>query len=96
MIDEKTQKTILDTLHPYEPVNVGIFGSYARNEATPDSDLDILASFNKKINLLDLIGLEMTLSEKIGHKVQLVTERSLNPHIKPYIEKDLIKILGEG
>ena len=50
--------------------------------------------FQQKINLLDIIGLEMSLSDALGVKVDLVTERSLHPKIKQYIERDL-KVIHE-
>jgi predicted nucleotidyltransferase len=49
---------------------------------------------NNKVSLFDLIGAEQELSEKLGIKVDLITERSLNPIIRPYVEKDL-KIIFE-
>ena len=72
---------------------VGIFGSYARNEPTDKSDLDILIDIDGHVNLLQLIGLEQELSELLGIKVDLVTERSVHPRLKPYILKDLKVIL---
>ena len=91
---KKTQKQqILDYLRPYQPVRIGIFGSYARNEQRPESDLDILVKFKKPINLLDLIGVELELSDLLGVKVDLVTEQSVLPALRPYIEKDLQLIL---
>ena len=93
MITDKQNKIITDILNPFNPVRIGIFGSYARDEEDPDSDLDILVSFSETINLLELVGLEQDLSEKLGIKVDLITERSLHPKIKSYIDKDLKVIL---
>jgi uncharacterized protein len=45
------------------------------------------------VTLLELIGLEQELSEKLGVKVDLVTTNSINKQIKSFIEKDLISIL---
>ena len=72
---------------------IGVFGSYARNEQTKESDLDLLIDFNSKINLLDLIGLEQELSEVLGIKVDLVTKRSVKENLLPFIQKDLIRIV---
>ena len=71
---------------------VGIFGSYSRNEQKPDSDLDILVNFKHPVSLLDLVGVEQELSEKLGVKVDLITQRSLSPKLEKYIMQDLIKI----
>ena len=75
------------------PKMVGVFGSYARGEQLADSDLDILIDFDTNVNLLDLIGLEQELSEQLGIKVDLVTLRSVNASLKPYIETDLIRLV---
>ena len=94
MVLTSSQKQIIkDSLSVYQPLLVGVFGSYARNEASVNSDLDILIEVESKINLLDIIGLEQDLSEKLGIKVDLVTKRSLNKYIQKEIEKDLIRLL---
>lgn len=68
---------------------IGIFGSYARNEQTKDSDLDILVSFGKRLTLIDLAKIKNDLSEELNLQIDLVTKKSLHPKLKPYIEKDL-------
>ena len=89
MISTKQQNTILKVLSKYEPTQVGIFGSYARNEQNSESDIDIMVDFGKKISLFDLVGIEQELSEKLQIKVDLVTKKSISPLIKKYIERDL-------
>jgi predicted nucleotidyltransferase len=77
------------------PERIGIFGSYAREEHTPESDLDILVKFRNGITLLQLIRLENELSEKLGVKVDLVTEGAItNKKLRNYIQKDLKIIFG--
>lgn len=73
----------------------GIFGSFARGEERADSDVDVLVRFKEKKSLLDIIALEMELSEHAHRKVDLVTERGLCPHIKERVFKDLQTIYGE-
>jgi predicted nucleotidyltransferase len=86
---------IISTLKGFNPKRIGIFGSYARKENTPESDLDILVKFKNGITLLQLINLENELSEKLGIKVDLVTEGAVkNKKLKKYIQKDL-KIIFE-
>lgn len=81
---------IITTLRDFDPIRIAIFGSYARNEQTKDSDIDILVKFNKGITLLQLIRLENELSEKLGIKVDLVTEGALtNSKLKRAINQDL-------
>ncbi len=93
MLTLQQENTIKDTLKKFEPSLVGVFGSYARNEQTSSSDLDLLIEFNGKINLLELIGIEQELTELLGIKVDLVTMRSVNEKLKNHIQKDLIRIV---
>ncbi len=44
---------IINYLRPYDPERIGIFGSFARKEETPDSDIDILVKFKETLSLLD-------------------------------------------
>ncbi len=87
---------IIDYLMPFDPAKIGIFGSFARNEQNPESDLDILIHLNSDISLLDLVRMERELSQILGTKVDLVTEESIkNPKLKKYIEKDLEIIFSD-
>jgi len=65
---------------------ISIFGSYVRGEATSESDLDIIVEFDKSVSLLDIVGFELDLSEQLGIKVELLTEKA----ISPYIIKDVL------
>ncbi|MBE7443128.1 MAG: nucleotidyltransferase family protein [Flavobacteriales bacterium] len=93
MISEKQKNIIKKITSKYNAKMVGIFGSYARNEQTNESDLDVLIDFESNINLLELIGLEQELSELLGIKVDLVTVKSVNEKLKSYINTDLIRIV---
>ncbi|MCK4922423.1 MAG: nucleotidyltransferase family protein [Bacteroidales bacterium] len=86
----EVQNIIITYLKDYNPVKVAIFGSFARDENTPSSDIDILVQFRQTYSLLQLINIENTLSEKLGIKVDLVTEGAIkNDRIKKSIQKDL-------
>jgi hypothetical protein len=90
MLDPEKNKIIVDYLQAYDPVKIGIFGSYARNESRPDSDLDILINLNKAISLFQLVRIERELSELLGVKVDLVSEGAIkNQKLRNYIEADL-------
>lgn len=93
MISSKQQNLIIDIVSRYNPRMIGIFGSYARGENDQNSDLDILIDFEQPLDLLEIIGLEQELTEKLGIKVDLITLRSLNPQLKEYVEKDLIPLV---
>ncbi len=95
MITKEQKQTILQYLNPYNPNKVGIFGSYARGTEKENSDIDILINLQKQINLLELIELQLNLSDLLGIKVDLITERSLNKHLRPIIEKDIIYLIND-
>ncbi|MEK7116541.1 MAG: nucleotidyltransferase family protein [Patescibacteria group bacterium] len=68
----------------------GIFGSYARGEARPDSDVDILVSFGDQIfTLLDLFSFKEEISERLKKPVDIVSDRAIVPYFKEYIYRDL-------
>ena len=88
-MNKKIKQQIINYLLVYEPELIGIFGSYARNEQTKGSDIDILVSFKKGLTLIDLARIRNELSDKLKINVDLITQRSIHPQIKPYIEQDL-------
>ena len=75
-------------------VKVGVFGSYARNEARADSDLDLMAWFEEQQSLLGMIRIERELSELLGIKVDLLTEQAVSPYLIDRIRKELKVISG--
>jgi len=87
---QEIEKIITDYLISYQVKDISIFGSYARMEATESSDIDILVRFKKTPSLLKMIMIENELSEKLGLKVDLLTEAAIkNKIIRNNIEKDL-------
>lgn len=85
---------ILSHLKEYDPVKIGIFGSFARGENKKGCDIDILVEFKNSPSLLTLIRLENELTDILSIKVDLVTTGSIkNKRIRKSIKKDLIKIL---
>ena len=77
-------------LSAYGMKYAGVFGSVARGEDTPESDVDILVRLPERpFSLLDLIGFEQDLSEKLGKKVDVISENAVIPYFKEYIYRDL-------
>jgi uncharacterized protein len=94
MDQSEIKNIILSHLKGFDPIKVGIFGSFARGDNKKGSDIDILVEFKEAPSLLTLIKLENDLSEILGVKVDLVTTGALkNKRIKKSIKKDLINIL---
>ncbi|MFH1227467.1 MAG: nucleotidyltransferase family protein [Planctomycetota bacterium] len=94
----KTLKDIKNALKRHEPEirsrygvkKIGIFGSYARNQQRPKSDLDVLIEFNKTPSLFEFMGLEEYLSGFLGVKVDLVLKRALKPFIGRQILREVV------
>lgn len=82
---------IVPILQPYAS-RIEIFGSVARGDDTPDSDLDILVTLRpdgERPRLgLRWFELEDELAERLGRPVEMVTERVLSRHIRPLIKSD--------
>lgn len=93
MLSLKEQHIIREITSKYAPTYVGLFGSYSRNEEQFESDIDILIDFKDNLDLLTIIGIEQELEELLGKKVDLITYKSLNNHLKPFIENDLIPLI---
>jgi hypothetical protein len=65
----------------YPIQELGVFGSYARGEQRPDSDLDVLVTSAQPVTLFELVRLEDELTEQLGVTVDVVTGDSLQPRI---------------
>ncbi len=65
--------------------NVRVFGSVVRQQAGPQSDLDLLVEFEPGHTLLDRVGLIQDLEEALGCKVDVVTEQALHRLIRPKV-----------
>jgi predicted nucleotidyltransferase len=70
-------------------VKVGVFGSYARNEARANSDLDLMVWFKEQKSLLSIIRIERELSELLGVKIDLLTEQAISPYLIDRIQREL-------
>jgi len=94
MITKKEEDIIIQTLIPYKPKSIGVFGSRARREQTEKSDLDLLVDL-ENITLFDLVDLEEELSHLLNVKVDLITEASLNKYLRPELEQEIRYILNQ-
>lgn len=74
----------------YSVQELCLFGSAARGEMRPDSDLDLLVEFlpEAQTDLVDYAGLMLDLSQLLGRKVDLVSKRGLKPLIRDSILND--------
>jgi predicted nucleotidyltransferase len=89
-MNPEIRNIIINALLEYNPEMIGVFGSYARNENTSKSDIDILVRFKSTLSLLQLVHVENLISQKLGIKVDLVTEGAIrNKILRESIQKDL-------
>jgi hypothetical protein len=68
---------------------LGVFGSVARQEATPDSDVDLLVRFRRARSLLQIVRIERELSAIIGRRVDLLTEAAISPYLRDQVLREL-------
>lgn len=95
MIKKHTKESIIKTLkahhgqlEAYGVKEIGLFGSYVRNEATVTSDIDLLVDMIKeKKTFRNFMSLAYYLEDILNCKVELVTKQSLSPYIGPHILK---------
>ncbi len=93
MDKQKLYSEIVEFLKSKGATKVAVFGSYVRNEETPESDIDVLVNFETPITLFDFAGYQIELEDKIGKKIDLVMEGGMNPLINKYAAKDYLVLL---
>lgn len=76
----------------YHVSELGVFGSYVRDEQTEESDLDVLVVFEEPVSLFDLVRLEDELATRLGVDVDLVTRNSLKPRIRARVTDDVVYV----
>jgi len=69
-----------------------IFGSVARGEGRPDSDLDLLLELEPGRDLLDLVAIKLDIRELLGRDVDVVTEASISPYMREGILRDAVPL----
>ena len=95
-LKKEMQNNIISVLQQYKVTKASIFGSYARGDATEESDIDILVELSRK-SLLDLVGIKVDLEEILNKKVDKNTFNGLNYStrigLKEQVLKDQVRII---
>ena len=91
-LNEEVKEIIISILVKHGIKRILVFGSYARNEATTKSDLDLIVDFPDGTSLLDHIGIEIELSEALNMKIDLLSRNGISPYIKDHVLKEAIVI----
>jgi uncharacterized protein len=71
---------------------LSIFGSVARDEAHPESDIDILVEFSEPPTFDRYMDLKFYLEDRLGQNVDLVSHKMLKPQIRQSVEKEAIRV----
>lgn len=90
----------LQTLKAAKPVlaerfgvtRLALFGSTARGEARPDSDVDVVVGFDGPATSARYFGVQFYLEDALGCAVDLVTEKAMRPELKPFIEREAVNV----
>jgi len=69
-----------------------VFGSHARGEAGPESDLDLLISLGPERSLFDLVALKLDVEDLLQCPVDVVTDRALSPYIRDRVLAEAIPL----
>jgi predicted nucleotidyltransferase len=72
--------------------SLAVFGSVARGEAGPDSDVDILVEIAPPVTFDRYIQIKFYLEDLLKMPVDLVTPQAIKPRLKPYIEREAIRV----
>jgi hypothetical protein len=96
MMNLKTVSALLKRhqadLHQRGVKSLAVFGSLARGEATPASDIDVLVEFDRPVGLFEFIRLKLYLEELTGRHVDLVTPDALRPALRAEILNEAVHV----
>jgi len=86
---------VVPILRRHDVVRAGVFGSFARGEQTPTSDVDFLVAFDdtKRKTLFDLSALAIDLEDTLGREVDVVTYQSLNRRMREQVLSEEVPLL---
>ena len=71
---------------------LALFGSFARDQAADNSDVDILVRFDGSTDWRKYFGVQFHLEDLLGRPVDLVTDKALRAEIRPYVEREAVNV----
>jgi hypothetical protein len=71
---------------------IRVFGSVARGEARPDSDLDLLVDLEAGRGLLDLVAIKQDLEDLLAREVDVVTEAAVSPYLRDAVLREAVPL----
>ena len=89
--------TILRTHKPtltehFGVTSLSLFGSFARDQATDESDVDMIVTFDPPPNWKTYFGAVFYLEDLLGRQIDLAMKEDIRVEIRPYVERDLISV----
>ncbi len=91
---------ILVLLRAHKPVleqrfgiaDLALFGSFARDRASDESDVDILVRFDEPPDWRRYFGAQFYLEDLLGRPVDLATDKTLRAELRPYVEREAVNV----
>ena len=85
---QSIQSTTASIFQKYNVRRAALFGSAARGDDRPDSDIDVLVELPERASLFDFINLQLDLEDALGKKVDLIEYIMIKPALKSFILND--------
>ena len=94
------REEVLDILRTHKPTlaerfgvtELALFGSFARDEATDESDVDILVRYDGPATSRSYFGVQFYIEDLLGRRVDLVTHKALRSEFRPYVEREAVDV----
>jgi predicted nucleotidyltransferase len=71
---------------------LALFGSTVRDEASPESDIDIVVAFDSPATSAKYFGVQFYLEDELGAPLDLVTEKAIRPELRAFIEREAVNV----
>jgi len=89
---EEKRSDIMRIAARYGARDIRIFGSAARGQLRPGSDIDVLVSLDPGRTLLDLVAIKQDLEDLLGREIHVVTEAAISPYIRERALKEAVSL----
>ena len=95
-----TRQEALELLRTHKPTlarrfgvaDLALFGSFAQDQATDGSDIDILVRFDAPATSRSYFGVQFYIEDLLGRRIDLVTDKALRPELRPYVEREALSV----
>ena len=99
-VDGMNREEVLDILRTHKPTlaerfgvtELALFGSFARDEANDESDVDVLVRYDGPATSRSYFGVQFYIEDLLGRRVDLVTHKALRSEFRPYVEREAVDV----